>query len=115
MADNISGELHVANEVLAEMAGRAVQNCYGVIGMASARATDGIVRLLPISRNRRGVVVNTTEDGVHVDMYIIVEYGTNINVVSQNVVEAVTFALGNYACVPIAGVDVHVKGVKVSK
>lgn len=115
MATTIPGDLHVANDVLADMAGHAVTNCYGVVGMASANTANGIARLLPANRARRGVVVQTTDEGVHVDMYVIIEYGTNINVVSDNVVEAVTFALTQYARVPVSGVDVHVKGVKVSK
>ena len=115
MTANIPGELHVANDVLADMAGHAVTNCYGVVGMASADTADGIASILPGNRARRGVVVQTTDEGVHVDMYVVVEYGTNINVVSDNVVEAVTFALTQYARVPVTGVDVHVKGVKVSK
>ena len=52
---------------------------------------------------------------MHVDLYVVIEYGTNINTVSQNLIEAVTFALTNYAQVPLAGVDVHVQGVKVRK
>lgn len=115
MTQTIPGDLHVANDVLAEIAGHAVENCYGVVGMASAHTGEGIAKLLPSNRARRGVVVQTSEEGVHVDMYVIVEYGTNINVVSENVIEAVTFALTQYARVPVTGVDVHVKGVKVSK
>lgn len=115
MAGNIPGEVHVANEVLANMAGHAVANCYGVVGMATADTNEGFSKLLSRNRGRKGVVVQTTDEGVHVDMYVVVEYGTNINVVSENVVEAVTFALSQYARVPVTGVDVHVKGVKVSK
>ena len=67
------------------------------------------------SRLRRGVVVTTTEVGVHVELYVVIEYGTNINTVSQNLVDQVTFALSEYARVPLDGVEVHVQGVKVRK
>lgn len=113
MSDIISGELHVANDVLSDLVGNAAMNVYGVVGMAAPSASDGIAKILPASRLRRGVVVQTSENGVHVDLYVIIEYGTNINVISQNLVEAVEFALTNYAQVPITGVDVHVQGVKV--
>ena len=43
------------------------------------------------------------------------EYGTNINTVSQNLAEQVSFVLKEYARVPLDGVDVHVQGVKVRK
>ena len=72
-------------------------------------------RYLPASRLRRGVVVSSTEAGVHVELYVVIEYGTNISAVSQNLVDQVTFALKEYARVPLDGVEVHVQGVKVRK
>ena len=115
MNDTIAGNLHVANDVLADMVGNAALECYGVVGMAAPNAADGIAKILPASRLRRGVVVTTTEVGVHVELYVVIEYGTNINTVSQNLVDQVTFALSKYARVPLDGVEVHVQGVKVRK
>ena len=107
MNDTIAGNLHVANDVLADMVGNAAFECYGVVGMAAPNAADGIAKILPASRLRRGVVVTTTEVGVHVELYVVIEYGTNINTVSQNLVDQVTFALSEYARVPLDGVEVH--------
>ena len=115
MNDTIAGNLHVANDVLADMVGNAELECYGVVGMDAPNAADGIAKILPASRLRRGVVVTTTEVGVHVELYVVIEYGTNINTVSQNLVDQVTFALSEYARVPLDGVEVHVQGVKVRK
>ena len=115
MNDTIAGNLHVANDVLADMVGNAALECYGVVGMAAPNAADGIAKILPASRLRRGVVVTTTEVGVHVVLYVVFEYGTNINSVSENLVDQVTFALSEYARVPLDGVEVHVQGVKVRK
>ena len=115
MNDTIAGNLHVANDVLADMVGNAAREGYGVGGLAAPNAADGIAKILPASRLRRGVVVTTTEVGVHVELYVVIEYGTNINTVSQNLVDQVTFALSEYARVPLDGVEVHVQGVKVRK
>ena len=115
MNDTIAGNLHVANDVLADMVGNAALECYGVVGMAAPSAADGIAKILPASRLRRGVTVTATEVGVHVELYVVIEYGTNINTVSQNLVDQVTFALSEYARVPLDGVEVHVQGVKVRK
>ena len=115
MPNAVPGEVHVSNDVLADLAGNAASICYGVVGMAAPSAADGIARLLPQGRLRRGVDVQSEESGVRVTLHVIIEYGTNINVVSENVVEAVTFALRDYAQVPIAGIDVVVAGIKVSK
>ena len=91
------------------------QHRFRLAGMAAPSAADGIAKILPASRLRRGVVVTTTEVGVHVELYVVIEYGTNINTVSQNLVDQVTFALSEYARVPLDGVEVHVQGVKVRK
>ena len=114
MNDTIPGNLHVANDVLADMVGNAALECYGVVGMAAPSAADGIAKILPASRLRRGVTVTAT-DAVHVALYVVIEYGTNINTVSQNLVDQVTFVLKEYARVPLDGVEVHVQGVKVRK
>ena len=115
MNDTRAGNLPVANAVLADLVGNAALECYGVVGLAAPNAADGIAKILPASRLRRGVVVTTTEVGVHVELYVVIEYGTNINTVSQNLVDQVTFALSEYARVPLDGVEVHVQGVKVRK
>ena len=115
MNDTIPGNLHVANDVLADMVGNAALECYGVVGMAAPSAADGIAKILPASRLRRGVTVTAADAGVHVALYVVIEYGTNINTVSQNLVDQVTFVLKEYARVPLDGVEVHVQGVKVRK
>ena len=106
MSSAISGNLHVANDVLADLVGNAAMECYGVVGVCAPNAADGIAKILPASR---------LDEGVHVDLYIIVEYGTNIATVSRNLIDQVSFALKEYARVPLAGVDVHVMDVKVRR
>ena len=113
MAETIPGNLHVANDVLADIVGNAALECYGVVGMTAPNAMDGLAKILPASRLRRGVVITPSETGIHVDLYVVIEYGTNINVVSQNLLEQVTFALTEYARVPLDGIDIHVQDVKV--
>ena len=115
MSTAIPGNLHVANDVLADIVGNAAMECYGVVGMTAPNAADGIAKILPASRLRRGVVVDATDKGIHVDLYVIIEYGTNISTVSQNLVDQVSFALKEYARVPLDGVEVHVEDVKVRR
>lgn len=115
MSPNIPGDLHIANEVLADMVGNAALECYGVVGMTAADTDGAIAKILPAHRLRRGVVVESTEAGVHVDLYVVIEYGTNILTVSQNLIDQVSFALTEYAHVPLAGVEVHVQDIKVRR
>lgn len=111
----VPGKLHVANDVLADMVGHAAMECYGVVGMVAPNAADGIAKILPVSRLRRGITLDMTDTGVHVDLYVVIEYGTNISAVSQNLVDTVSFVLKEQARVPVDVIEVHVMDVKVRK
>lgn len=115
MGTAVPGNLHVANDVLADIVGNAAMECYGVVGMTAPNAADGIAKILPASRLRRGVVVTSADEGIHVELYVVIEYGTNITTVSQNLIDQVSFALREYARVPLEGVEVHVQDVKVRR
>lgn len=111
----VPGKLHVANDVLANMVGHAAMECYGIVGMVAPNAADGIAKILPVSRLRRGITLDMTDTGVHVDLYVVIEYGTNISAVSQNLVDTVSFVLKEQARVPVDAIEVHVMDVKVRK
>lgn len=113
MATTVSGTLKVSNDVLSDIAGYAALQCYGIVGMTAPNAADGFAKILPHSRLRRGVLVDKTPEGIQVDLFVVVEYGTNISTVSQNLKEQVSFALKEYAQVPLAHVDVHVRDIRV--
>lgn len=113
MPNNIPGELHISNDVLADLAGAAALECYGVVGVCAPSPIDGFAKLLPASRLRRGVVVRQTEAGIRVSLYIIIEHGTNISTVCKNLVDQVTFVLKDYASVEVDAVEVKVEGVRV--
>lgn len=113
MAKDIPGGLSIANEVIADLAGYAALESYGVVGMAAPTLQDGIAKILPKQRLRRGIIVESGENGVKADLFVVIEYGTNITTVSKNLVERVTFVLTDLAKVKIDTVEVHVQGVKV--
>lgn len=113
MGNEIAGDLIVSEDVIADVAGHAALECYGVVGMAAPNAADGLAKILPRSRLRRGIVVSSDEEGTTVSLYVILEHGVNINVVSTNLAEQVTFALKEFVRTPLKGVEVHVQGIKV--
>ena len=114
MANDIPGKLTVANDVIAEMAGYAALESYGVVGMADPNLRDGIAKLLPQSRLRKGIEIRKSEDGaICADLYIVVEHGTNLAEVSRMLAEKVAYVLQDSAQLPVESVDVHVHGVKI--
>ena len=48
------GLVTVNDEVLVRVAGYAALDCYGIVGMAAPTLQDGIAKILPANRLRRG-------------------------------------------------------------
>lgn len=113
MADAITGELSIAEDVITDLAGYAALESYGVVGMAAPTLSDGIAKLLPASRLRRGINVEMVDDQINVDLYIIIEHGTNLAEVSRMLADKVKFALSDGAQLPVRDVNIHVQGVKI--
>jgi uncharacterized alkaline shock family protein YloU len=112
MSETVPGALSIANEVIADLAGYAALESYGVVGMAAPTLTDGIAKLLPAARLRRGIIVEATDNGVRIDLYVIIENGTSLSTVSHNLADNVRFALTDLAQVDISSIEVHVQGIR---
>ncbi len=116
MTDAVKGTVTIANDVLADIAGFVALECYGVVGMASPSLKDGVAQLLSGDKLRKGVVITNQDDKhVTVDLYIVVEHGTNLAEVSRNLVDRVRYALTHDADVQVTDINVHVQGIKVRK
>ena len=115
MTQQARGTVQIANDVLADLAGFAALECYGIVGMASPTLRDGVAQALSREKLRKGVRIANEDEGVRVDLYVIIEHGTNLTEVSHNLANRVRYVLTNMADVKVASVDVHVQGVKVRK
>jgi uncharacterized alkaline shock family protein YloU len=111
----IPGELIVADEVIAELAGYAALESYGVVGMAAPSVQDGIAKLLPMRRLQRGILLDIDDEGVTIELHVIIENGTNLSAVSQNLADSVRYALEHIAQIRVTDVVVHVEGIHVTK
>ncbi|MDR2196879.1 MAG: Asp23/Gls24 family envelope stress response protein [Coriobacteriales bacterium] len=110
----VPGTLNIADEVISDLAGYAALESYGVVGMTAPNVTDGIVKLLPTRRLRRGILVDFTEEGALIDLFVVIEDGTNLSVVSRNLADSIRYVLTHYAQIVVADVRVHVQGIHVS-
>lgn len=113
MTSPVTGSVNISTDVLTDLAGYAALESYGIVGMASPSLSDGVAKLLPAAKLRRGVKVIATEDGVSVDLYVVIEHGTNLTEVSHNLADRVRYVLTTTADVKVGSVEVHVQGVKV--
>lgn len=115
MTQAVAGTVQIANDVLADLAGYAALECYGIVGMASPSLRDGVAQLLSRDRLRKGVAITSDGEGVKVDLYVIAEYGTQLAQVAQNMADRVKYVLTANAEVKVDSVEVHVQGIKVRK
>ena len=107
------GKIIITDDIITTIAGYATIENYGVVGMASQKASDGIAELLKRENVKKGVVVSTTNNVITVDVYIIVEYGVSINAVAQNIIENVSYRVRETTGLAVGCVNVHVEGVRV--
>ena len=110
-ADRERGHLEVLEPAVAAIAGHAALNCYGVMGMAARNLRDGVFTLVRRENMHRGVETRRLPEGLAVDLYVVVQYGTRIQEVAHNLQETVKFALERALQVPVIEVNVTVQGV----
>jgi uncharacterized alkaline shock family protein YloU len=106
------GRVEVFPSAVAAIAGHAALGCYGITGMAARGMREGVAELLHRGSEDRGVVVIEGEDGLAIDVYVIVQYGIRISEVAHNLQEAVKFAVERSVSVPVVEVNVNVQGVR---
>lgn len=111
--NNEYGSIEVSTDVIATVVGGSATEIPGVVGMASRhQVRDGLNEILRKENYAKGIVVSQ-ENGVVVDVYIIVSYGTKISEVSKNVQQRVSYQLEASLGVKADAINIFVHGVRV--
>jgi len=111
--DASRGRIDVSPMAIASIVNDAILSCYGVVGTASKDLPTGIATALSAER-KRGVEVRVKDGEIAIDVYVILEYGTRIAVVARSVMNVVKFSVERALGIPVAEVNVHVDGLRVS-
>ena len=104
------GEVHIADEVVAIVAGLAATEVEGVASMAG-HITNELVSKLGMKNLSRGVRVTVLEGVVTVDLNLNIEYGRNVLEVSKKVQEKVKSSIENMTGVEVADVTIRIVSV----
>ncbi|EPD77915.1 MULTISPECIES: Asp23/Gls24 family envelope stress response protein [Atopobiaceae] len=115
MVSTVPGTLRVSNDCIADLAGYAALECYGVVGMAVIDEQAGVARLLPEYRLRKGIDVSSSPQGVSVDLHVVVEQGVNMASVVDNLSASVKFLLRQIAELNTVEVTVHIEAMRASR
>ena len=111
-SNKIQGTTTINPNVFATIARKAVDQCYGVVGVTSPRGLTLLTSIFPFLLKGKGVYVNLTDAGLRFDVYVVIEYGVNISVVCKNLNDQIRFLVGKFTKTNIDSVNVYVKGIR---
>lgn len=120
MTDNIKdeksdiGSVRISNDVVAIVSGVAATEIKGVVGM-SGGITGGITELLGMKNLSKGVKVEVNGNDTNIDLYLVVEYGSNIAEVGKQVQENVKSTVETMTGLNVLNINVNIQGVSVPK
>jgi len=110
---DVPGAVVVTDKAIADIVGWTVLECYGVVGMASPNLVRGVGTLLSRDKLHQGIRVTQDAERIHVDLFLIVEYGLNVAEVAGNVRSQVTYNVKKATGRQVAEIHIHVQGVRV--
>ena len=108
------GEVRVADEVVAIIAGLAATEVAGVSSMAG-NITNELVSKLGMKNLSKGVKVTVNETSVIVDLALNLDYGTGIPEVSAKVQDKVKTAIETMTGLQVSAVNVRIAGINIDK
>ena len=104
------GEVRIADEVVAIIAGLAATEVDGVDSMAG-NITNELVGKLGMKNLSKGVKVTVLEGVVKVDLTLNIDFGKNILDVSRKVQDKVKTSIENMTGLEVADVNIRIAGV----
>ena len=111
--DNL-GEVCIADEVVAIIAGLAATEVEGVSSMAG-NITNELVSKLGMKNLSKGIKVEINENVVKANVALNIQFGYAIPDVSSKVQEKVKSAIENMTGLEVSSVDVRIAGVNAQK
>lgn len=112
--DGKVGEVQIADEVVAVIAGLAATEVRGVAA-PSGNATNELSGRLGKKNLSKGVKVLVSPDAVSVDMALTLEYGYGIPETAKQVQEKVKLAIENMTGLQVKEVNIRIAGVNIVK
>ena len=112
--DDNMGEVHIADDVIAIIAGLAATEVEGVSSMAG-NITNELVSKLGMKNLSKGIKVDIKENVVRADVALNIRFGYAIPEVSSKVQERVKSAIENMTGLEVSSVNVRIASVDMEK
>lgn len=108
LAPGEHGRIAISRDAIEQIVGFAAAETYGVVALAGRTHWS---RLVPWGI-RKGVDVEEREDGLTIELRVVVEHGLKLAEVATKVRERVLYELDRMVGLPIASLEVHVDAVR---
>lgn len=105
------GKVEIAPEVIEVIASIASSEVDGVASMRGNFAS-GVVERLGKKNHGKGVRVELTEEGIIVDVYVVMKFGVSIPTVAKNIQDNIRQTLVTMTALEVDEVNIHVVGVQ---
>lgn len=109
--DEKLGTLKISDEVIAVCTMNATLKTKGVAGLSGVFSDSISKNIFGKEPLYKGIKVNQGEDGIGIDIYIIVEYGVKIPEVAWDIQENVKKEVEAMTEAVVKAVNIHVQGV----
>lgn len=110
------GKIVITEDLIANVAGYAAIENYGIVGMSSKTAADTLIQLIGGDNLKRGVkvsVLNGNENEVDIELFVTLMYGVSLPAVAQNAMQNVRYRVEEMTGLKVRNVNIHVEGIRV--
>ena len=109
------GTIKIADDVIAICVANATLQTKGVTAFSPVFSDNFSKNFFGKDPQHKGVKVSQNDDGISIDIYVIVEYGMKIPVVAWDIQENVKQQVEEMTDSPVKAVNIHVQGVQMKE
>ena len=102
------GRVAISTDAIVQIVGYAAAESYGVVALAGR---GRLSRLLPWGI-KKGVDVEQRDDGLVIELRVVVENGLKLAEVATAVRSRVLYEIERMVGIPVAALEVHIDGVR---
>ncbi len=103
--------INISEDVVLSIVTKALGEIEGAGALMNATYTEQIAGQIKGKKPLRGVRVEAKEDGVVIDVHMMVKYGYSIPEVAEKAQESIAGSVGSMTGFAVKGVNVHVGGI----
>lgn len=106
------GVVQIKDSAIASTVGKAVSECYGIVGVTAKKVSDSFYDLLNRKNNGKGIIVRNVDNAVKLEIHVIVSYGVKISEVVSELQKRVKYTVEKTFNIDVTEVDVVVESIK---